>query len=858
MGKAKAALLPLAESVADGSSVDWQEAEASATTDEQAVIRELRVLASLAALHRALPEAEQPGAAAQARKGSGPAIGSWADLSLVERLGGGTFGEVYRAWDRNLEREVALKLLRLGEVSDDPQSSRIVREGRLLARMRHPNVITVHSAEIHEGRVGLCMELVRGTTLEDVLQKSGSFSAREAALIGIDLCRALAAIHAAGLIHRDIKAQNVMREDGGRIVLMDLGTGREVQSTEHGLADLAGTPLYLAPEIFDGAAASERTDLYSVGVLLYHLVTGSFPVPASSVDQLRDAHERRTRVRLRDARADLPTAFVRVVDRATSRDPKRRYASAGELEADLIEALRDHVDASSLTSASVHGWPIASWRTGALAATFLAVVVVGMLARGLIGGGSSVARSSGGPAARVSLLAILPFDNLSADAGEAYLANAVPMELTAKLGQIGALKVVPWTFMRRYGGSGHSLKEVAERTGADAVIEGSVQRAPGSPGSQRPVQIHVQVFQASSGSLLWSSSFERDIGDFFVVQAQIAKEVAARVHGALAARDQTLVGQARSVPADAMEDYLNARYMLEVQLNLQGAIELFNRVIEKAPNFAEAYVGLSSCYALQSAYFGAVPSQTALRRALDASNRAIELDATIPEAWAERAFARFTLDRDWDGAESDFSRALAIGPAVVGVLTSHSNYLTIRGRHVEAIDTARRAEARASLSATASRQVAWAQYMAHQFDNAIDQVRRVYEIEPGYVPARTVLGRAYLFKGEWAQAIQELEPIGRDYPHHLAVAYAMAGRPTDAERILTEMRSPTSARPVVPYQLALIYAAMGNTNQALDWLEEANRAKDPAVIQMGVDPTLDPIRGEPRFLQLLTSLDLQR
>src|SRR5262245_54408272 len=183
---------------------------------------------------------------AAGRKVAAPAIGSWADLSLVERLGGGSFGDVYRAWDRHLEREVALKLLRLAEVSDDPQSSRIVREGRLLARVRHPNVISVHSVEIHEGRVGLCMELIRGRTLEDVLQKRGRFSAREAALVGIDLCRALAAIHGSGLIHRDVKAQNVMREDGGRTVLMDLGTSRETQATQHALPDLAGTPLYLA------------------------------------------------------------------------------------------------------------------------------------------------------------------------------------------------------------------------------------------------------------------------------------------------------------------------------------------------------------------------------------------------------------------------------------------------------------------------------------------------------------------------------------------------------------------------------------------------------------------------------------
>jgi serine/threonine protein kinase len=279
-----AALLPLAESIADGMPVDWLAVEGRASDEEQGVIRQLRILANLAALHRSLPANpnESLPATIGRRSQSAPAIGNWAHLALVERLGRGTFGEVYRAWDRHLEREVALKLLHLSDSAgaiEDPQSSRIAREGRLLARVRHPNVITVHGVEVHEGRVGLCMELIRGTSLEELLLKRGPFSAREASLIGIDLCRALASIHASGLIHRDVKAQNVMREDGGRIVLMDLGTGREIDPDgRYALPDLAGTPLYLAPEIFDGAPASENTDLYSLGVLLYHLVTGSFPV----------------------------------------------------------------------------------------------------------------------------------------------------------------------------------------------------------------------------------------------------------------------------------------------------------------------------------------------------------------------------------------------------------------------------------------------------------------------------------------------------------------------------------------------------------------------------------------------------
>src|SRR5204862_4304214 len=237
-----------------------------AAPEDRALVNQLGVLAKLTELHRTLadgPAAPLPGAVRRSQ--IAPAIGTWAHLTLLERLGGGTFGEVYRAWDRQLEREVALKLLKgVPGQGDDPEPSRITREGRLLARVRHPNVITVHGVDVHEGRVGLWMELLRGQTLEQQLNTRGAFGAREAALVGIDLCRALAAIHAAGLLHRDVKAENVIREDGGRIVLMDLGTGREIDRSL--TSDLAGTPLYLAPELFSGGTAGERTDLYSLGV----------------------------------------------------------------------------------------------------------------------------------------------------------------------------------------------------------------------------------------------------------------------------------------------------------------------------------------------------------------------------------------------------------------------------------------------------------------------------------------------------------------------------------------------------------------------------------------------------------------
>jgi len=370
----------LAVRVADGGPVDWDEAERSASDDrERRVIRHLRLVESVARVHRS--------AGGSAAADRAPAGRSWAHLDLLAQLGEGAFGEVYRAWDRRLEREVALKLLKVDRSHSKRLASTVVEEGRVLAKLRHPNVVTVHGAEVHDGRVGLWMEFIRGRSLAQVLQDHGPFGAREAALVGIDLCRALAAVHRAGVVHRDVKAQNVMREEGGRILLMDFGAGIEA-GAEAGVRErkISGTPLYMAPEILAGEPASQRSDLYALGVLLYHLVTRSFPLEAGSWKELRERHARGEARLLRDQRSDLPEPFVRVVERALAPDPRERFATAGQLEQALAAALGLESDPAALGAVpGATDLPRATrlprrWALAALGLLGAASLVVGLLA----------------------------------------------------------------------------------------------------------------------------------------------------------------------------------------------------------------------------------------------------------------------------------------------------------------------------------------------------------------------------------------------------------------------------------------------------------------------------------------------
>jgi serine/threonine-protein kinase len=347
----------LAKSIADGDSIDWDEIERLPADDQlRRLLRQLRLVADVADLHRspfddpAAPnEVDTESAADQSgdRRAQGErrrltdelarreprGLGRWGHLLLLRKIGEGAFGEVYHAHDSWLDHPVALKLLKPGIAKTD-LSSRILHEARKLARVRHPNVVTVHGADRHDGRIGFWMDLIEGQTLAEIVAR-GRLNAGEAAYVGQEVCRALTAVHHVNLVHRDVKAQNVMRaSDGGRIILMDFGAGEFIDAPSANLS-VQGTPLYLAPEIFQGAAPTVQTDVYAVGVLLYHLVTGNFPVSGSSIADLADRHQRGERRHLRDARPDLPDSFVAVVERALRSDPARRYASAGDMLAAL-------------------------------------------------------------------------------------------------------------------------------------------------------------------------------------------------------------------------------------------------------------------------------------------------------------------------------------------------------------------------------------------------------------------------------------------------------------------------------------------------------------------------------------------
>ena len=618
------ALVDLATSVADGTPIDWDAVEGRAAGRERRIARHLRLVESIAALHRSIPSTEPD---TTQKEGAAPDGKRWGRLVLLEVIGQGTSCEVHRAWDTELHRNVALKLLHDDDGGEGRREARerLMNEARRLARLRHEHVVQVYGAEEHDGRVGLWTELVRGESLEEIVQRSGPLGAREAALVGLDVCAALAAVHGAGLLHRDVKAQNVMREGGGRIVLMDFGTGEDLSS---GTSRLVGTPLYLAPEIFAGQKASVQSDIYSLGVMLFYLVTGNFPVTAATMEQLRQAHVNRQQRTLRDLRPDVPEAFIRVVERALDSDPSRRFHSIGELEQGLRESLdrvpgpRVLVDAA--TPKRRVGLPFAA------AAIALAMLVVALI----------VWTRSSSPtpgATAVTRVAVLPFRDISRDSRMPYLADQLTDQLISTLGGIDSLQVPSLTSVIPYRDGSTSIIDIGKTLRVDDIVEATLLVVPGKDGGEDRVRVNARLIAAGTDSQIWTRQFERSLGDTAALHAEMTRAIATGLGAVVTPAEAKRLTDARQTKPAANAAYFEGvNYLSKSSSDGQHAVDAFRRATSLDPNHAAAHAGLArGLFTL--GFLGATSHQEARVMALNEVNRALELDPDSADAYAARA-----------------------------------------------------------------------------------------------------------------------------------------------------------------------------------------------------------------------------
>jgi eukaryotic-like serine/threonine-protein kinase len=866
------ALEDLAASVADGDEVDWEAVEAEAENDRnRRVVRDLRLIANIAAFCRthgeedAGPTPEPPPAE--------ESVGRWGPFDLLQRIGEGAFGDVYRARDA-LHRDVALKLLKPGATSSGQLGARILHEGRVLARVRHPNVVTVYGAETHDNRVGLWMEFIHGRTLEALLQAQGPLSAREAALLGRELCRAVAAVHGAGLVHRDIKAQNVMREAGGRLVLMDFGAGQVMQGeSQGGGRRVTGTPLYLAPELLEGKAATVQSDIYSLGVLLYHLVTNTYPVRATSLDELRVAHAAGARMRLTDVRPELPEDFVRLVERALDPDPARRFQSAGAMADALSQSLA--FDSWMAESTSVSSKALSATATGsataaerpsrwtgaarhkwlwAASATFLLGLVAAALVVPRLMPGRGTGIGASGRALRVAVHANVPNGAADRPAAAALIAD----QLAQDLGRSRHLRIIaPAAVEALRGRPPTAMMQALE---ADALVEISGDE------SNRGVEAAVRIRRAGRESIAFDAiGTASDLRD-------LARRVARRVGDELDVRDQTWQPSASTqLPLDnpdALRAFRHGQALLGRggRDDVRQAAEQFREATELAPDFVLAYAKWAE--SLLSVYrHNAIGAAEAFPVAQDAIAQALRRDASSGEAHAALADLFVEKDRDWGRAEANFKKAIDLSPSSEYARIRYAMMLAGRARTDEAVAQTQEAHALNPRSSQLRGYAGAALHYAGRYAEAAKMYEATLQLDSQYHAAWIGLCKAYTALGRFQQAIDACEQVRKTgaaeapfVESQLVQVLADAGRAREARSHLDRLRALYEAQPNgdTAFWLAAAHASLNETDAAFHWLDDAIARRSSRLLYVRVDGRLDPIQSDPRFAERLTRIDKAR
>jgi eukaryotic-like serine/threonine-protein kinase len=813
----------LAAAVADGRDLDWTAARDRANPADRGVIREFEIIAAVSRAVGAdsapLEESSMASAVAPVTEPSEPSDPlppfptRWGPLRIVAEIGRGSFGRVLRAWEPTLHRDVALKLLHTVPAASEQA---VVAEARLLAQIRHDNVVTVYGANSFDGAVGFWMEYIEGRTLRELHGDYGPLGAPEALLIAVDVCRALAAVHRAGFVHGDIKAQNVMRQVGGRIVLTDFGAARLIQAGVKTGQRPTITPLYAAPEVLLDAAPSARSDLYSLGVLLYYLVTSQFPVAGGSIDEIRLAHASGRRALLRDARPDLPPSFIRIVDAATAPLPEERPESAGALEA-LIDRAAGRVSAVS---------------------------VPGRMA------------NRGAPEAERSI-AVLPFVDLSVDQSLAYFCEGLAEEIIHALSRIRDLRVVPRASAFRVEAHARDAQQIGAVLNVKTVLEGSVRAA----GHQ--TRVTARLTDAASGVQLWSECFSRELGDILGVQEDIAGAVCRQLGVCLAPgpTGAELLKATGNRGSEAYTLYLKGRYCWNqrTELALHKSATYFHAVIEKEPEFAPAYVALAETYTTLGLY-GVLAPHDIMPRAKAAARHAITMAADSASAHASAACIAAVYDWEWREAAVGYHRAIQVDPDDPGAHHWYAiNYLVPLQRFEEALTELRRAAEIDSLSMAIRASFGIRSYFAHDFAQAERELRDCLALDSGSPTARLFLGLTLIEMPRPADAIRELETATQvarspEMSAALAYAHARAGDAERARRLLAELLALMDERYVSPSLVAQVHAGLGELDVAVEWLARAHDIRAADLAWLAVRPVFDGLRSDPRFNGMVASM----
>ncbi len=805
-------------------------------------------------------------------------------------------GVVYEAEDVRLGRRVAVKFLPEALAMDPMARERFQREARTASALNHANICTLYDIGAQDDHPFMIMELLEGTTLKQRIA-GGTLPLEQVLDFAIQIADALEAAHAAGIIHRDIKPANIFITTRGQVKVLDFGLAKptgaawrqsssradESSSDESptqsidpndltSAGTMMGTVAYMSPEQARGEELDPRTDLFSFGTVLYEMSSSHRPFTGKTSAVVFHSILGEAPAPPSEFNPDLPLELERITLKALQKEPAKRYQHAFEIGSDLKRLRRDvdaglapaRADAAEPESPADVNRPwwqskVAGWvMTGAAIAIFLRV----LLALGVGDWGNRVfRRSAPGP---IRSIAVLPFQNLSADPAQQYLVDGMTDKVITDLARLGGLTVISRTSVMTYKGSNKRLPEIGRELKVNAILEGSMLKTPDG------LRITAQLIAVPADKHLWAESYEQESGDVLALQDRVAADITSHVESQVQPQTQPQSPapvQAASHPpanAEAYDAYLEGRYFWNqrTEAGFNKAIEYFDRAVERDPNYAAAYAGLADTYLLLGEG-GIQPRPEAYSKARTDAERALQLDEKLAEAHASLG----ALDNDQGdraGSERELRRAIELSP---GYPTAHQWYAELlgsEGRYDEANAEINRARELDPLSVLINTQVGYILYLDRKYEQAEAQLQRTLEMDPGFCLAHTDLGSVYVARHMFPEAVSEYrksEPC--DSTHlisiELAQAYALAGQAAQARKILSDFPESVRRNPAHFSYLALVYLALGDQRQAFDLLKEAiaQHMVTPTT-GIGTVPLYDPLLADPQCAALLRSAGIVR
>jgi serine/threonine-protein kinase len=803
-----------------------------------------------------------------ARIAVGTTVGSYEVLSL---LGKGGMGEVYLALDARLNRRVAIKLLAAEFTVDRDRVRRLEQEAHAVSALNHPNIITIYDIGQSASGDFIATEFIEGQTLRQKITAArlGMPAALE---IGVQVAAALAAAHAGGILHRDIKPENIMVRPDGLVKVLDFGLAKFTGSSSATVDSEAltsvetptrtgvvlGTAKYMSPEQARGQNLDARTDVFSLGVVLYEMLTGHAPFAGATTADIVAALLEREPLPLDRFNPEAPEELKRILAKALRKDREERYQTIRDLLIDLKDlkqesALKSKAQETAQTNAE------AAMRAGSGARHVLSEIrhhrlgigLAFLMVAALVAVGYFERFSGSGQA--IESLAVLPFVNVGADPNTEYLSDGITDSLIDGLSQIPRLKVMSRNSVFQYKASGSDAQKAGLTLGVRAVLTGKVTQ------HGNDLLISAELVDVHDNSHLWGEQYNRKLSDILSIQAELSRSISENLRLRLSGEDKQRLTKRSSENPEAYDLYLKGRYYLNGQTpgGDKKSLDYFQRAIDVDPNYGAAYAGLAEYYAAltYASTTSSVPPRDAFLKANAAALKAVELDDTLAEAHTSLAMIATLWEWDWNGAEREFKRAIALNPNYVDARHSYSHLLVDMGRFEESLAQSQRALALDPLDVGMNFHLGFHYYNARQYDQAKTQLQKTIGMDSKFPEAHSILGLVYEQQGLYSKAVAEIERSvelsGSDQRGSLGHLYAISGRRDDAQRLIDQLQEESKRQFVSPYYIAKIYAGLGEKSQAFAWLEKAYTERDSNIVSLKVDAEFDSLRPDPRFTDLL-------